>query len=70
MYALVRFLNDHDRKIYTIPVTRIREFNPADAEDFDAQLVYSAFWDDTDSEETSGHYPAQILMMAGETVYF
>ncbi|CAN7978027.1 unnamed protein product, partial [Ixodes persulcatus] len=64
MYALVRVLNDHDRKIYTIPVTGIREFNPANAEDFDSQLVYSAFWDDPDSEETSVHYPAQILMIA------
>lgn len=68
MYALVRFLRDEDNKVYTVPTTGITDFNPTDVDAFDPKQVYSAFWDDPNSGEDSGHYTAQILMMAGQYV--
>uniref|UniRef100_A0A6M2E1X5 Uncharacterized protein n=1 Tax=Amblyomma tuberculatum TaxID=48802 RepID=A0A6M2E1X5_9ACAR len=61
MFALVRFLSDHDGKVHRVPATNIKEFEPADDTDFDPKFVYAVFWHE---QENSGHYPAQILMMA------
>ncbi|KAH9375180.1 hypothetical protein HPB48_017949 [Haemaphysalis longicornis] len=65
MFALVRFLNEYAKEPYEVPVDDIKDFHPADENDFDGGKVYSAFWKDDEVPENTGQYPAQVLLLAG-----
>lgn len=64
MFALVRFLNEYAKEPYEVPVDDIKDFHPADENDFDGGKVYSAFWKDDEVPENTGQYPAQVLLLA------
>ncbi|EEC08194.1 hypothetical protein IscW_ISCW006631 [Ixodes scapularis] len=68
MYALVRFLEDHDPHMrHVILVSDIEGFRPVDINDFDNKTIYNAFWRDCVVDGNTGYYPAQILAL-GTTV--
>lgn len=63
MYALVRFLDDHDAHVrHVISVTDIQDFYPVNTTDFDNKAVYTAFWSDGEDDNT-GYYSVQILAL-------
>lgn len=65
MYALVRFVEDIDNRLHVIPVEDILNFDPRSENDFDNKATDTAVWDDPTSEENSGQYVVQILLLAG-----
>lgn len=65
MHALVRFVEDIDNRLHVIPVEDILNFDPRDENDFDNRATYTAQWEDPSSEENSGEYVVQILLLAG-----
>ncbi|KAH6920518.1 hypothetical protein HPB50_028494 [Hyalomma asiaticum] len=66
MYAVVRFLTDHDNRLHVIHVDDIDNFEPKDINDFDNRAIYSAFWMDPVDDLNSGLYDTQVLMLAVE----
>lgn len=65
MFALVRFLNEYTKETYEVSVDEIKDFHPADENDFDRGKVYSTSWKDEEVQENTGLYPAQVLLLAG-----
>ncbi|XP_049274570.1 uncharacterized protein LOC119402345 isoform X2 [Rhipicephalus sanguineus] len=63
MYALVRFLNSFDKKEYVVPVHNIKDFHPANKDDFNKTKVYTTLWIDEDPE-IAGFYTCRILLLA------
>ncbi|KAL1477335.1 hypothetical protein MTO96_035817 [Rhipicephalus appendiculatus] len=63
MFALVRFLNSFDNKEYAVPVHNIKDFHPANKDDFNKTKVYTSLWIDEDAEIT-GSYSCRILLLA------
>ncbi|KAH7963702.1 hypothetical protein HPB52_022430 [Rhipicephalus sanguineus] len=63
MYALVRFLNSFDKKEYVVPVHNIKDFHPANKDDFNKTKVYTTLWIDEDPERT-GSYTCRNLLLA------
>lgn len=65
MYAVVRFLDDHDKRLHVIHVHDIEKFDPKDTSDYDNRFVYSAYWRDPVDDTNTGLYNTQVLMLAG-----
>ncbi|KAH7963481.1 hypothetical protein HPB52_021248 [Rhipicephalus sanguineus] len=66
MFAVVRFLNDHDNRSHVIHVHDIENFDPKDTSDYDNRSVYNAYWHDPVDDTNSGLYNTQVLMLAGK----
>lgn len=64
MFALIRFLDDFDKKEYTVPVKDIKDFYPANEQDFSRNKVYTTLWVEEDNPENNGTYPSQVLLLA------
>nr|XP_037276116.1 uncharacterized protein LOC119169115 isoform X2 [Rhipicephalus microplus]XP_037277982.1 uncharacterized protein LOC119170823 isoform X2 [Rhipicephalus microplus]XP_037278606.1 uncharacterized protein LOC119171849 isoform X2 [Rhipicephalus microplus]XP_037288065.1 uncharacterized protein LOC119181015 isoform X2 [Rhipicephalus microplus]XP_037290640.1 uncharacterized protein LOC119185916 isoform X2 [Rhipicephalus microplus] len=64
MYAVVRFLDDHDKRLHVIHVHDIEKFDPKDTSDYDNRFVYSAYWRDPVDDTNTGLYNTQVLMLA------
>ncbi|KAH8021357.1 hypothetical protein HPB51_015504 [Rhipicephalus microplus] len=64
MYADVRFLDDHDKRLHVIHVHDIEKFDPKDTSDYDNRFVYSAYWRDPVDDTNTGLYNTQVLMLA------
>lgn len=68
MFALVRFLHDHDNKrLHVVPAIDIEDFDPNHVEDFDRTRSYSVYYDDVKGHgEDTGFYDANVLLLAGK----
>lgn len=64
MFALIRFLDDFDKKEYTVPVKDIKDFYLANEQDFSRNKVYTTLWVEEDNPENNGTYPSQVLLQA------
>uniref|UniRef100_G3MLG9 BEN domain-containing protein n=1 Tax=Amblyomma maculatum TaxID=34609 RepID=G3MLG9_AMBMU len=64
MFAVVRFLCDHDNRLHVIPASDIEDFAPDNENDFNNRTVYNAHWRDPVDGVNSGCYSAQVLMLA------
>lgn len=66
MYALVRFVDDLDRRRHVMHVDNIRNFNPVHKTDFNNKAHYTVLWTDNVDSGNTGDYTAQILMLGGK----
>ncbi|KAL1435371.1 hypothetical protein MTO96_010992 [Rhipicephalus appendiculatus] len=64
MFAVVRFIDDHDKRLHVIHVDEIENFEPEDTSDYDNRSVYNAYWRDPVDDSNSGRYKTQVLMLA------
>lgn len=66
MFALVRFLDAFDKKEYAVPASNIKDFHPANEDDFSRSKVYTTFWVEETNPENNGPYPSQVLLLASK----
>ncbi|KAH8040142.1 hypothetical protein HPB51_009520 [Rhipicephalus microplus] len=66
MFAVVRFIDDHDKRLQVIHVEDIDSFEPRDTSDYDNRSVYTAYWQDPVEDSNSGLYKTQLLMLAAK----
>lgn len=65
MFAVVRFIDDHDKRLHVIHVDDIDSFEPRDTSDYNNLSVYNAYWQDPVDDSNNGLYKTQVLMLAG-----
>ncbi|XP_077550279.1 uncharacterized protein LOC144163244 [Haemaphysalis longicornis] len=63
MHAVVRFIDDEDKRLHIVPVDAIVNFKPKDERDFSKSTLYNVYWQDP-VEANTGMYRAQVLMLA------
>ncbi|XP_075743872.1 uncharacterized protein LOC142802728 isoform X2 [Rhipicephalus microplus] len=64
MFAVVRFIDDHDKRLHVIHVDDIDSFEPRDTSDYNNLSVYNAYWQDPVDDSNNGLYKTQVLMLA------
>ncbi|KAH9374474.1 hypothetical protein HPB48_022136 [Haemaphysalis longicornis] len=69
MHAVVRFIDDEDKRLHIVPVDAIVNFKPKDERDFSKSTLYNVYWQDP-VEANTGMYRAQVLMLADMLRYW
>uniref|UniRef100_A0A6B0VDF2 BEN domain-containing protein n=1 Tax=Ixodes ricinus TaxID=34613 RepID=A0A6B0VDF2_IXORI len=64
MFALVRFLNEFDEKLYVVAASCIVDFHPTNETDYDKKAIYTTYWEDEENPDNTDTYSSQILLLA------
>lgn len=66
MFALVRFLNEFDEKLYVVAASCIVDFHPTNETDYDKKAIYTTYWEDEENPDNTDTYSSQILLLASK----